>query len=72
VTRRRIEARFTSDGSEIHADDGTSTRVYLSPSDLVSDVRRRDASSARRGSSTVTTIEWINVPLGFIPPEATP
>ena len=71
VMRRHVEARFTDDGTEIHADDGVSTSIYLAPADLVAAIRRFDSATARRGTPTITIIEWINVPAGFVPPDTT-
>lgn len=46
-------------------------RTFERPEQVVSWVARRDKESARRGRSTMTTIEWRHTPEGFVPPSPT-
>jgi hypothetical protein len=43
-------------------------RVHPDSQSVTRWVRRRDADAKRRGRSTITVLEWRNMPPGFSPP----
>lgn len=56
----------------IGMDEDGQTREFTDPEDAVRFIARRDRRAFARGSSTVTLIEWRDMPDGFQPPEVQP
>lgn len=42
---------------------------YPTPSAVVSAVKKQDRAAARKGTSSVTQLDWMGMPDGFVPPQ---
>ena len=69
MTRRQAVVIEYHDGDWLVLFDSGTVQAFGSPAAALTAVQR----AARRGNhtATVTTVEWRNVPVGFVPPAGT-
>lgn len=68
VRVRRVIAEPAEGGGFWAMDENGACRWFEQPEALLHWIRGRDRAAAARGRSTITQIEWRDMPEGFVPP----
>ena len=68
IHKRKVIVEPTNSGGFLAMDDTGIVRDFSTPQEVLRWISQRDKKAEQRGVSTITAIEWRNMPKGFTPP----